>query len=289
MKKIKNINLTWPKLIVFAIIVGLYTGIITLIPGIEDTSLRDISISFEWWVLFGIIIILNSKSNKDSALKCFIFFLISQPLVYLIQVPNNGFEIFRYYKPWFIWTVFTLPMGYIGYYLKKDNLVSLAILTPMLIFLGIHVFDFLRESIYFFPNHLFSCIFCIATMFIYVYGIFTNKRERLIGTIIVLLIIAICVVLVFLPSNKKNSTYNTIIKCTDDEIVFDNNSNVYLKNSKYGKVYISLEDFGDSKDYCIKAEFKKTGKTELVIENDSDNYLYDINIKRSSYSLNRIK
>lgn len=288
MKKIKNINLTWPKLIVFAIIAGLYTGAMTLIPGIEDTSLRDISISFEWWILFGIIIILNSKSNKDSALKCFIFFLISQPLVYLVQVPNNGFEIFRYYKPWFIWTLLTIPMGYIGYYLKKDNLVSLIILSPILIFLGFHMFYFLRESINFFPNHLFSFIFCLVSMFIYIYGIFTNKREKLIGTIIVLLIVITCIIILFLPVSKKDKTYNTMIKCSDDEIVFDNNSNAYLKDSKYGKVYISLEDFGDSSEYCVKAEFKKTGKTEFIIEADSNKYIYDINIKRNSYTLNRI-
>ncbi len=41
----------------------------------------------------------------------FFFFLISQPLIYLLQVPfsSMGFELFIYYKYWFIWTLLTIP------------------------------------------------------------------------------------------------------------------------------------------------------------------------------------
>ncbi len=122
MKKLfGGINLTWKKLIVFAIISALYTAIMAIIPNTRDTSFRDIAIQFEWWILFGIIIICNSKNYLDSALKCFIFFLISQPLIYLIQVPfsSMGWKLFKYYRYWFIWTLFTIPMGFIGYYIKK--------------------------------------------------------------------------------------------------------------------------------------------------------------------------
>ena len=104
MKKLfGEINLTWKKLIVFSVLAGVYTAVMTLIPATKDTSFRDIAISFECWILFGIIIICNSKSPLDSALKCFIFFLISQPLVYLIQVPFSsiGWRLFVYYKYWF--------------------------------------------------------------------------------------------------------------------------------------------------------------------------------------------
>ena len=52
-----GINMTWKKVILFAIICGVYTGVMTLIPATKDTSFRDISISFEWWILFAILII----------------------------------------------------------------------------------------------------------------------------------------------------------------------------------------------------------------------------------------
>ena len=139
-----GINLNWPKLIIFAVIAGLYTGLMAYLPQTQDTSFADITISFEVWVFFGTIIIMNSKSNLDSALKCFVFFLISQPLVYLVQVPFSamGWGIMSYYKNWILWTILTLPMGYIGYYLKKDKWWGLFILVPVMLFIGFHYSGF---------------------------------------------------------------------------------------------------------------------------------------------------
>ena len=110
-----------------------------MLPFTADTSFADISITFEWWVLFGTLIIVNSKSPKESALKCFIFFLISQPLVYLVQVPFNpyGWGIFRYYPDWFMWTLLTIPMAFIGNYLKKDKWWGLFIIMPVIVFVDI--------------------------------------------------------------------------------------------------------------------------------------------------------
>ena len=166
MKKLfGGIDLTWKKLILFALIAGLYTGVMALLPITNNTSFEDISISFEVWILFGIFIIMNSKSAKDSALKCFVFFLISQPLVYLIQVPFSslGWQILGYYKNWIVWTILTIPMGFIGYYMKKDKWWGLLILTPILLLLGSHYSGFLGETLFDFPHHLLSCLFCFSS------------------------------------------------------------------------------------------------------------------------------
>ena len=109
MKKLfGGINLTWKKLILFAVITAVYTAIMAILPFTQDTSFRDIAIFFEWWILFGIIIIANSKSPLDSALKCFVFFLRSQPLIYLLQVPFSwqGWGLFGYYK------ILKTPLGW---------------------------------------------------------------------------------------------------------------------------------------------------------------------------------
>ncbi len=72
MEKIKKlfggIDLTWKKVIIFAVIAGAYTALMALLPAAKDTSFEDITISFEVWILFGIIIITNSRSAVDSAL-----------------------------------------------------------------------------------------------------------------------------------------------------------------------------------------------------------------------------
>ena len=135
MKKLfGGINLTWKKLVVFSIFVGIYTAVMAMLPIAKDTSFNDLTVTFEVWIFFGIFIIMNSKSPKDSALKCFIFFLISQPLVYLVQDIIKQSNLFNtYYRFWFLWTIACLPMGFIGYYMKKDKWWGLLILIPMLL------------------------------------------------------------------------------------------------------------------------------------------------------------
>ena len=62
-----GINLTWPKVIIMAIIVGIYTAVMALLPVANDTSFSDLKVTFEVWIFFGIFIIMNSKSAKDSS------------------------------------------------------------------------------------------------------------------------------------------------------------------------------------------------------------------------------
>ena len=212
-----GINLNWKKLIIFAIIVAIYTATMAIIPATKDTSFRDIAATLEWWILFGVIIISNSKSNLDSALKCFVFFLISQPLIYLLQVPFSWqkWHIFSYYKYWFMITLLTFPMGYIGYYIKKDNILSIIILLPILALLSILGLGFFNSAIEHFPHHLLSGIFCFVAITIIILGVLTKKKNRLITFIIII----IFTVLYFLITNgilfdsfKKYEAYDNLNK-----------------------------------------------------------------------------
>ncbi len=273
MKKIKKlfgeINLTWPKLIILAVIMGIYTAIMALIPILKYTSFHDIAVTYEVWILFGIIIITNSKSAGESALKCFVFFLISQVLVYLIQVPftSDGFGIFRYYNYWFIWTVACIPMGYIGYQIKKDKWWSLLIIVPILLFLGVHYYNYLQKVIYNFPYHLLTILFCLITILFYPIVIFKNKKIKLSGVIISVLIIISSTILAFL----FRYSYKTTILISNDSygISFDDSYKVHLDDNKMGKVYIKYDEGIES--YVINAEFYKAGNTNLVINDNKDN------------------
>lgn len=290
MKKLfGGINLTWKKLIIAAIIFGVYTGIVAMVPIFLDTSFRDISITFEWWVLFGIIIIMNSKSPIDSALKCFVFFLVSMPIVYLVQVPFSelGWQLFNFYPDWFKWTLLTLPMGYIGHYMKKDKWWGLFILTPMVAFVGYHYYGFLKEAYSFFPNHLLSAIFCAVTMIIYPLGIFKDKLLKRIG--LAISIVGIIVVSIIAVSSKRDF-YNTTILMSGGsmEVVFDNTYKAYLEDESYGTLEIVYEK--NIEVYMVNASFKKTGTTTFVLESpDGEKIRFKITIERSSYDVSRIE
>ena len=281
-----EINLSWTRLIIFSIIVGVYTAIMALIPTLKYTSFHDIAVSFEIWILFGIIIIMNSKSAKESALKCFVFFLISQPLVYLIQVPFNseGFEIFKYYKYWFMWTIATIPMGYIGYQMKKNKWWGLLILTPILLFLGMHYYDYLKEFIYDFPYHLITILFCLITLLLYPICIFESKKLKFMGLVISIFIIITSTILAI----SFKYTYKTLILISNGsyDISFDGSYNVYMEDSKLGNVYIEYEDEID--EYVVNAEFIKAGKTNLIIEdNEGNKTLFELKVNIRSFELER--
>ena len=282
-----GLNITWPKLIIFAVICGVYTGVMAMIPATKDTSFRDISISFEWWILFGIVLIVNSRSPLDSVLKVFVFFLISQPLVYLVQVPfsSDGFGLFRYYQSWFYWTLLTIPMAFAGYYMKLDKWWGLLILSPMLVFVGIHYMGFLSETMSFFPNHLLSALFCAGTLILYPLAVFKDKRIRLAGLAVSLVILVVCTVLAL----GGKSSYETDVLASGGEtsgVEFDDTYQAYLEDESFGEVTIRYEEALEC--YLVRGSFKKTGATVLTLEApDGTKYVYDLTVERTSYSITR--
>lgn len=290
MKKLfGGINMTWKRVILFAILCGVYTGVMALIPATKDTSFRDISISFEWWILFAILIIVNSKTPLDSALKVFVFFLISQPLVYLAQVPfsPDGFGLFRYYPAWFEWTLLTFPMAFVGHYMKRDKWWGLLILAPMLLFLGFHYLGFFGEAVHFFPNHLLSALFCAVTLIVYPLCIFRDKRIRIAGLILSILILIAASVYGVL--DQRSHTYDTSLLSSGGEICavdYDDSYKVYLEDPSFGDVHIGYEENIES--YLVYASFKKTGDTVLVLEAPTgEKYYYDLSVERDSYTVRK--
>lgn len=133
-------------------------------------------------------------------LKCFVFFLISQPIIYLVEVlfGKISFEMGWYYYRtiWLPVTFLTLPGGLIAYYCKKQNIFGSIILSlgnTILSFLG---FCYTINSIIEFPYHLLSAIFCFTTIFLMSNCIQQKKINKIIACIIpfVLLIFGIIII-----------------------------------------------------------------------------------------------
>lgn len=253
MKKLfGGIDLTWKKLIIFALIAAVYTATMAIIPITKDTSFRDIAATFEWWILFGVIIICNSKSPLDSSLKCFVFFLISQPLIYLLQVPFSwqGWGLFSYYKYWFIWTILTIPMGYVGYYIKKDNWLSALILLPMLLLLAFTGLGFLSGLFESFPNHLLSCIICFAFVFVLVFGVL--KKTKLRAVSLILVILGVGAYLFYTGGFREE---------------YD--------------IYYSLENYTLNGEVSVSA-FSGTSKGHVLVRNTGDYYVLTLNGRKGA-------
>lgn len=55
-----RINLTWPKLIIAAVIAGVFTAVMAIVPALHDTSFLSITATIEVWILFSILTIMNT-------------------------------------------------------------------------------------------------------------------------------------------------------------------------------------------------------------------------------------
>ena len=288
MKKIfGGINLTWKKLIVFSIIAGIYTAIMAILPITDNTSFRDIAINLDCWIVLGIIIIMNSRSAKDSALKCFIFFLISQPLIYLIQVPFSwqGWGLFRYYKTWFIWTLATLPMGYIGYYINKKNIISVIILLPMLMLLSYYGLGYFSAAISSFPYHLLSAIFCFVSIILIVFNLFDKTKYKIISLGAVL---AFSVIFLFLKGGMLDGEFE-VYRTLDNYNIVGNVEVTTFSGTAQGNVEIISSD---DALHSIKLIGRKNGKYTFTLtdQNNKDyNFEYYYDKDQNTVILNKVE
>ena len=279
-----GINLTWPKLIIAAVIAGVFTAAMAIIPIFQNTSFHTITVTFEVWILFGIIIIMNSKSNLDSALKCFVFFLISQPLVYLLQVPFSwqGWGLFGYYKYWFIWTILCLPMGFVGYWMKKDKWWGYLILLPMLGLTAYSYLTYFSDYQFSMPRYILISLFCACALIFYPVAVFKTKMIRVVGAALGGVAVIFLTVLCLL----NPPVYSTEIMGNGEEYQFDDSYTAYLADEKYGDVEIRYMD--SVEDYMLHADFRRSGDTVLTMVSPSgEKREYDLHIERTKYEITK--
>lgn len=178
-----HLKMSWKNVILFAIGAAIFSALTLILPFTVHTSLSNIGTYLESWVLFALIICMNCDKPLEAGLKTFVFFLISQPLIYLLQVPfsNLGWQIFMFYPKWGLLTLATLPGGMIAWHVKKDNVLSaiiLSIATSYLVTQGIY---FMCEMLNFFPHNLLSFIYCFVLVFVFILTLLKKKKNRIIA------------------------------------------------------------------------------------------------------------
>lgn len=184
--------MTWGRVVLLAIGSAILTAAVLLIPGIKETSASYLGVTPEAWFVFALIIVMNCEKPLEAALKTFVFFLISQPLIYLIQVPffDRGWEIFMYYPYWLKITVLTLPGAVIAWFVKKDNLISALIMAVATGFIGIVLVGSGFTVVQSFPGELIRTVFCLLEILAFIFVLLKNKRNRIICAVLTLAVMA---------------------------------------------------------------------------------------------------
>ncbi len=186
-----GLNMSWLAVVLFAAAAGIYTGIVGSIPAVADTSLKDIAVSYEWWVIFAVIIASNCMKNWESALKIFVFFLISQPLCFVIEVMfglSADLALYYYCNIWGPATLLTLPGGFIAYYINKQNVFGSVILGLGNFILALFGVFYLAKVLKNPPYHLLSTIVCFAAVFILTFQIQKDNRNRIISLLVTVVV-----------------------------------------------------------------------------------------------------
>ena len=192
-----GIKMTWLKVIIGAVIVAIVTAALLVIPGVKDTSISYIGTYIECWLLFALIIIMNCEKVLEAGLKTFVFFLISQPLIYLLQVPfsHPGWQIFMYYPRWGIYTVLCFPVAMLAWTIKKNKWWGGIILALPTCFLAYEFAFFLPGLINMFPHNIVACVFIIVELIVLIFTILKDKVAKIIcGCATVLALIASLVI-----------------------------------------------------------------------------------------------
>ena len=274
-----GINITWPRLILFAVGAAVLTSIFLIVPIFKDTSFAKMGETLEAWIFLAIIIIANSKKPLESALKTFVFFLISQPLIYLIQVPFNwqGWGIFQYYRFWFILTLCTFPAAYIGWYIKKKNWLSLVILMPILILLALIAKDGISHVIYEFPHLLLMVVFCFAQILLYLYVFTKNVAQKIAGLLVPIVVVA---AMLLMPQTVDFTSTQFL----PDNPVLTENAVIVVDNTDVAEIRVS----NTGEDSTIFIHVHAYDKTSFTIKDGDKEYHYDINIYVDNLGVSQI-
>lgn len=259
MKWFKTQKMSWGKVILFAVASAVLTAVLNLMPLLRNTSFQDIAINPECWILFAVFIIVNCSDWREAAVKTFVFFLISQPLIYLIQVPftKMGFGLFQYYKYWFIVTVLTLPGAAIAYQVRRKDWLSVAVLSVATAFLGYMAATYFWAVKASFPNHLLSMCFCIALALFFVFTLLERKTHRIAAVIIIVVSIAVSLIVLKPTASQTIRLGEGSWTCSADdpsvvEIRLDQDNTVSLTADQSGTALLTfVNESGEIKEFYV--------------------------------------
>jgi len=260
--------ITWKFLIIYSVVTGVVVGLLNCVPFLANTSFVAPAVTLEYWFVAAIFIISNCKSWKEAVIKTFLFFLISQPMIYLVEVPFKeiGWGLFGYYKYWGVITLLTIPGSLIAYQIKRDNVISSIILSIATGFLLGTGCAYIRGLFTDFPNGIVASIFCIVFSILLVLVILKKKKTRIIAYVITAVIAA---GMMFVTMGRNSSVATAIvlepehtweIVDSDISVQFVTDNTIDIKGKKNQEFHVTVKN---EKGEMVRYEGTLSGNFEI--------------------------
>jgi len=279
MKLLKKIftetEMSWKFVILYAIVTGVVVGLLNCVPFLADTSLTYPAVNFEYWFVAAIFVIMNCKSAKEAVIKTFVFFLISQPLIYIVEIPfvSIGWRVLSYYKNWIIPTILTLPGAWIAYQVKRDDILGAVILSVATGFLLGCGLGCVRSQFRHFPYGLIAAIFCFFFGFVLTHILLNNKKAKITGYIVSIIFAIALFTFTVSTATQVDYSYGTELEAGHNWTVVSSDleasieDNVLLVHTnKAGTFYVTVEN-EEGKTIKYKVELNP-GSYHITEENN---------------------
>ena len=149
-------------------IIGLILGVISRLFDIYTQNLGNIFSGFAIWILFGVLISINSKTKKKAMINIFPFCIGMLLTYYFVAFITNGIYSKDYIIGWTIFALFSPIMAYFTWQTKEDGIL------PKLISIGIVLVSVLSTIILFDRLRIYDYIINL----ILIYVLFFKKVKR---------------------------------------------------------------------------------------------------------------
>jgi hypothetical protein len=275
-----GLNMSWLTVIIFAIVTAVITAVFLIVPAFKGTSFEMMGVYLEAWILFAVIIMSNCKKPLESALKVFVFFLISQPLIYLIQVPfaEMGWGLFGYYRYWFMLTLGTFPVAFVGWFITKKNWLSAIIFSPIIAYLAFTAYGYGVQCYERFPKMLVATLFCAVQVIVYIAYFFSGRLRKVFGLVVVIAAIVFCVF------KTSSVNINSTVFLPEGIVLTEEAS---IVDSEADGINVSLESTGD--DSMIRVQTEQYGSREFTVTDSGKEYRFYLNVYKDDEGVTKVE
>ena len=137
-------------------IIGLILGVISRLFDIYTQNLGNIFSGLAIWILFGVLISINSKTKKKAMINIFPFCIGMLISYYFVAFITNGVYSKNYIIGWTIFALFSPIMAYFTWQTKEDGIlprlisigiVLVSVLLTIILFDRLRIYDYIINLI----------------------------------------------------------------------------------------------------------------------------------------------